>query len=182
MNRARRFILWVVPVSLVLAIVALLAIHSTAGGLLAVSLALVSVASLSAWAGLTAVAHKKRAGGYLTLASAVASLIVNVIGVWTPHLTQDAQLPIIGRELLLVAIVLTVASLTSSITVRGLRIAGRILTVVTILFAVNYAPLLAGGQNLVIAENTALDSLFVTIIVVALLLYPISLGIRRRRS
>ena len=182
MNRARRIILWVAPVSLVLAIVALLTMHTKAGQLLAVSLALGSVAALCAWAGLTAVAHKKRVGGSLTVVAAVASLIINVVGVWTPQLTQDAQLPIIGRELTLVAIVLTVASLTSSITVRGLRIAGRILTVVTILFAVNYAPLLAGGQNLVIPENTGLDSLFVLVIVAALLLYPISLGIRRRRS
>ncbi len=180
MNLARRLLLWSVPVALVLVVPAVTLVPPPAGGLLGLSLGLLSSTALVAWAGLTALIHGKRFGGYLTLTAALVSFVVNLMSIWNLQLEQSSALETAGRELLLVGAVLTVASLTSSIALRGLRIAGRILTVVTILGAINFAPVLAGRPGLVIGDNLGLEAFLILVIVTALALYPISLLVRKK--
>jgi len=180
MTRLRRSLLWNIPIALVLTVLSVWLVPEPTGGRIAISLLLLAVTFFASWAGLTTTTGNRRAGGYVTVLVAVAMLATNLIGVWNSNSTQSDELSITGRELLLATIVLTVASLASAIRPKGLRVAGRLVTLVTVLLAINFAPAWAGKAPLVLPDSLGVYMAFGVVILVGLLLYPISLLVKKK--
>ncbi len=180
MTRLRRSLLWNIPIALVLTVLSVWLVPEPMGGRIAVSLLLLATTFFASWAGLTTTTGNRRGGGYVTVLAAVAMLATNLIGVWNSGSTQSDELSITGRELLLATIVLTVASLASAIKPKGLRITGRIVTLVTVLLAINFAPSWAGKAPLVLPDSLGVYMVFGVVILVGLLLYPISLLVKKK--
>jgi hypothetical protein len=165
---------------MVLAVPAVWLVPGSTGGLMAITLLLGAMIFFSSWAGLTAAASNQRILGYGTVVVAVASLAVNLAFIWTRK-QQGSDLAVVGRELLLATIVLTLFAIAVAIKPRALKVAGLMLALVGLLIAINLAPAWAGQAPLLINDSVGLYLVFGVAIFLEVLLYPLSL-LRQKKS